>query len=147
MGTDYRSLFEAPSGWADNYGTRLSGYVVAPTTGSYVFWISGDDNCQLWLSTDDSPAAKVLIAQVPGWTNSREWTKYPAQQSVAITLTAGARYWIEALQKEGGGGDHVAVGWQLPNGTQERPIPGNRLMPPVISVASLPVGWSVRTTR
>ena len=49
--------------------------------------------------------------------------------------------------KEGGGGDHVAVGWQLPNGTQERPIPGNRLMPPVISVASLPVGWSVRTTR
>jgi Bacterial Ig domain/PA14 domain len=147
-GTDYRSLFEAPTDWANDYGTRLSGYVVAPVTGSYVFWIAGDDNCELWLSSNDSAASKVLIASVPGWTSSREWGKYPAQQSVAITLTAGARYWIEALQKEGGGGDNLAVGWQLPGGTQERPIPGNRLMPPVIAVAMLPqqrpVGWSVR---
>lgn len=39
----------------------------------------------------------------------------------------GSRYYIEALHKEASGGDHLAVGWQLPNGTMERPIPGNRL--------------------
>jgi hypothetical protein len=143
-GSDYRSLFEAPVGWADNYGTRLSGYVVAPVSGSYVFWIAGDDSCELWLSSDDTPVNKVRIATITGWTNSREWTKYASQQSAAVVLTAGARYWIEALQKEGGGGDHVAVGWRLPDGTLERPIPGTRLMPPVVSVAALPVGWSVR---
>ena len=27
--------------------------------------------------------------------------------------------------KEGGGGDNLAVGWQLPSGTQERPIPAS----------------------
>jgi hypothetical protein len=31
--------------------------------------------------------------------------------------------------KEDVGGDNLAVGWQLPNGALERPIPGNRLMP------------------
>jgi hypothetical protein len=45
-------------------------------------------------------------------------------------LEAGKRYAIEALHKEGGGNDNLAVGWQLPDGTQERPIPGNRLAPP-----------------
>ena len=33
------------------------------------------------------------------------------------------------MVKEGGGGDNLAVGWQLPNGTFERPIPGNRIIP------------------
>jgi Secretion system C-terminal sorting domain len=33
------------------------------------------------------------------------------------------------LVKEGGGGDNLAVGWQLPNGTLERPIPSNRIIP------------------
>jgi hypothetical protein len=33
------------------------------------------------------------------------------------------------LHKEGGGADHVEVGWLLPQGTLERPIPGNRLIP------------------
>ena len=44
-------------------------------------------------------------------------------------LKAGRRYYVEALHKEGGGGDHVSVKWQLPNGQQEAPIPGNRLSP------------------
>src|SRR5260221_1187399 len=46
-----------------------------------------------------------------------------------IALAAGQRYYMEALHKEGSGGDNVAAGWQLPDGTQERPIPGNRLTP------------------
>ncbi len=40
---------------------------------------------------------------------------------------AGQRYYIEALMKEGGGGDNLAVRWQLPNATIEEPIPNNRL--------------------
>ena len=38
---------------------RLRGYLVPPTTGTYVFWLAGDDNCQLWLSSDRTAAAKV----------------------------------------------------------------------------------------
>jgi hypothetical protein len=46
-----------------------------------------------------------------------------------VNLVAGQQYYIEALHKEGVGSDHMAVGWQLPDGTLERPIPGNRLSP------------------
>jgi hypothetical protein len=46
-----------------------------------------------------------------------------------MPLVQGKRYYIEALHKQGVGGDHVSVGWQLPDGTMERPIPGSRLSP------------------
>jgi hypothetical protein len=119
--------FEAPTDVAEDYGQRLTAYVVAPTTGNYVFWIASDDNSTLFLSTDDTPAKKRVIASVPGWTTSRAWGTYPQQQSSAIALVAGQRYYIEALMKEGGGGDNLAVRWQLPNATIEEPIPNNRL--------------------
>jgi len=128
-GTSFQNLFEAPVNWADNYGTRMRGYVHPPVTGSYVFWISGDDESKLWLSTSESPANKVLIARVPSWSSSRQWNKYPEQQSGSITLVGGQQYYIEALQKEGSGGDNLAVGWKLPDGALERPIPGSRLSP------------------
>lgn len=123
------NYFEAPTDWNDNYGTRVRGLIIPPVTGNYIFWIASDDNGQLFLSTDDTPANKRLIATVNAWTSSRQWTKEANQQSSPIRLTNGVRYYIEALQKEGGGGDNLAVGWQLPDGTLERPIPATRGMP------------------
>ena len=38
--TDTLPSFEAPTDWADNYGTRLRGYITAPVSGSYTFWIA-----------------------------------------------------------------------------------------------------------
>ncbi len=130
-------LFESPTNVADNYGMRARAYVTPPTTGNYTFWIAGDDNCELWLSTDANPANIRRIALVPDWTNSREWAKFGQQASASIALTAGQRYYIEALQKEGAGGDNLAVGWQGPgiSGDAERPIPANRLTPWVIATA------------
>ncbi|MBK9014114.1 MAG: PQQ-dependent sugar dehydrogenase [Saprospiraceae bacterium] len=123
------NIFEIPVNALDNYGTRVRGYICPPVTGQYRFWIASDDNGELWLSTTGSPTNKALIASVTSWTNSQEWTKFASQQSALITLTAGQQYYIEALVKEGTGGDNLAVGWQLPGGTLERPIPGMRLSP------------------
>nr|MBA3847155.1 carbohydrate binding domain-containing protein [Planctomycetota bacterium] len=128
-GADIRALFEAPVDWADGYGTRMRGYVTAPVAGAYVFTISGDDECQLWLATSGDPAQKALIASVPGWTSPREWDRYPEQRSAEIHLAAGQRCYIEALHKEGWGGDSLAVAWRFPNGAVEAPIPGHRLTP------------------
>jgi hypothetical protein len=44
-------------------------------------------------------------------------------------LRQGQTYYVEALHKQGIGSDHIAVGWQLPDGTLERPISGARLSP------------------
>jgi hypothetical protein len=131
-GSDFLSTFEAPQDWEDNYGTRLRGYIIAPNTGIFYFWISSDDNSELWLSPSTNPADKTLIASVPGWTWPREWAKYSQQQSAGISLTAGQKYYVEALQKEGGGGDNLAVGWAKPGQDYSGPseiIPGAVLSP------------------
>lgn len=118
-GSERITSLEGPTGWGDNYGTRIRGYLHPPSSGSYIFWIAGDDNCQLWLSTDGDPAHASLIASVPGYTNQNEWDKYTEQESSGISLTTGQKYYIEVLHKEGTGGDHVAVAWSGPGITQQ----------------------------
>lgn len=127
-GSELLSRLEGPVDWDERYGTRIRGYVHPPATGSYTFWIAGDDNCQLWLSTDGTPAHAALIAYVPDWTNSREWNKYPEQPSVPVSLTAGRKYYIEVLHKEGTGGDNIAVAWTGP-GISQAVIDGAYLSP------------------
>jgi hypothetical protein len=121
--------FKAPSNSGDNFGERVRGYICPPSTGNYTFWIASDDNSELWLSTDGSPANKQKIAYVNGYTQSQEYTKYPSQKSAPVSLQANTKYYIEALHKEGSQGDNLAVGWQIPGGALERPIPGSRLAP------------------
>src|SRR5262245_28818107 len=122
-------FFEAPSGFDDNYGQRMAGFLVPPVTGDYIFWISSDDQSLLYLSTDETPANKRIIASVSNWTDSREWFSEPNQQSAVIQLDSSKFYYIEAVMKEGLGGDNLAVRWQLPDGTIEEPIPASRLFP------------------
>src|SRR5882762_1194703 len=45
--------FEAPTDVLNDYGQRLTAYLIPPTTGNYVFWIASDDNSVLYLSTND----------------------------------------------------------------------------------------------
>jgi len=135
--------FEGDVGLRDNYGIRARGYVYPPVSGDYTFWISGDDECQLWLSTDDNPANIDQVANVATWTNSREWTKEDNQKSNPITLQAGQKYYIEALMKEGGGGDSLAVGWGGPTiGAGPVVIEGKYLSPVLTSFAEV-----MRTAR
>lgn len=135
-GTSMPEIFEAPSDWADQYGTRVRGYLHPPATGAYTFWISGNDQAELWLSPSADPARKVLVARVPVGTASRQWDAAPEQKSAPVRLTAGQKYYVEALQKDGTGRDNLAVGWQLPDGTLERPIPGTRLSAPTTPAES-----------
>lgn len=113
---------EAPSNWGENYGQRLRGYIIAPESGDYTFWIAGDDNCELSLSTDDSKFNKQRVAHISqwgGWAAPQQWDKFTSQKSAPIALVAGQKYFIEALQKEGGGGDNLAIAWQTPSGQRE----------------------------
>src|SRR5690606_9198947 len=80
----------------------------------------------LYLSSDEDPHKVALIAEVPEWTNSREWNKYASQKSGAIYLEEGKYYFMQALMKEEGGGDHLSVGWQLPDGTLQQPMPADQ---------------------
>ena len=149
-GTEFIPSLEGPVGWADNYGTRLYGWLYPPQSGDYIFWVAGDDGCELRLSTDADQANKKLIATVATWTNSREWTKEVNQRSSPVTLEAGQRYYIEALQKEGGGGDSIAVAWQGP-GISQQVISAGGVGPtpllPVRAYSPLPPDGAVDTVQ
>ena len=44
------------------------------------------------------------------------------QASASVQLQQGNAYYLEAMMKEGGGGDHISVGVKLPSGVLQRPI-------------------------
>ncbi|HOX01929.1 MAG TPA: Calx-beta domain-containing protein [Candidatus Paceibacterota bacterium] len=141
--------FESPLDWQENYGQRVRGYFVPPISGGYTFYIASDDASELYLSPTTNAASKARIAYVSGWTDSRSWSANPSQRSSLFQLAAGQRYYIEALQKEGNGGDHLAVGVDLPDGTQERPVPYHRLVPldaPSAPPIAVSIAASVPTT-
>src|ERR1051325_8549968 len=123
------TLLEGVPDDGDNFGSFIRGYVEAPQTGYYRFWIASDEDSELWLSTGLNPAARQRIAQNIGPVGPREWTAKPQQQSAPILLQRGKKYYLEVYHKEAAGTDHLAVGWQLPGGQLDRPISALYLAP------------------
>lgn len=118
-----------PGDVKNNYGVQIAGYFYPTETRAYTFYLSADDNAQLWLSTDDDPAKKVQIAREPEWNNPRDYQgteRRPNGENISqpVNLVAGRAYYIEALMKEGGGGDNLSVSID-----GSLPIPGSQLSP------------------
>ncbi len=127
---DYITLFQGPNGYADNYGTRVRGFIIPSETGTYSFNVTGDDNTILYLSTDVDETNISEIASVTGWSGVTEHTKYAAQTSIDIELVANVWYYVELLVKEGAGGDHFQVYWKTPSVPSTwNIIPGTNLAP------------------
>jgi len=120
--------------FADNFGSRLSGYLNPATSGDYTFWIAADDGCALFLSTDDDPANALQICGHNSWTGIDDFDSMPEQMSEPVALEAGGKYYIAALYKEGGGGDNCSVAWQGPD-SPDRAILGGAFVSP----AAIPV--------
>lgn len=117
------TAFEAPVNVGENYGVRLSALLIPPTGGTYQLFIASDDQGELWLSQDASPASATLVAWEPAWNNPRAWTTTfnrnegaPENRSGLIPFEGNYLYHLTGLMKEGGGGDHLAATWQLPTG-------------------------------
>ncbi|MHC4243645.1 MAG: LamG-like jellyroll fold domain-containing protein, partial [Planctomycetota bacterium] len=112
----------------DSYGGRIYGWLYAPATGDYTLWLCADNQGELWLSTDDDPGNIKLIANESDWSPPNTWGR-GEQQSDPIPLQAGNKYYIEAIWKEGSGGDQCQVAWQGPGIPAITIIPGANLSP------------------
>lgn len=136
---DLDHYLESPdyANYGDNYGVRLSGWFTPPVSGSYRFSVASDDSSSLRLSTDANPANAVQVASVSGWVDEDSWSANPSQQSAARNLVAGQSYFVEILHKEGGGGDHLSLGWSL-NGAAYSLVPGAYLSPVAPAAAPNP---------
>ncbi|KPQ01381.1 PA14 domain-containing protein [Marinobacter sp. HL-58] len=103
----------------DKYGALARGFIVPPVSGDYTFFVSGDDQTQLWLSTDSTDDNLSLIASVTGYTTRNRYNKYSSQTSPIQSLSGGNRYYFEVRFKEGLGDDHFSVAWQGPGISQQ----------------------------
>ncbi len=121
------------TGFGQDYGERIRGYLTAPVSGNYYFWIAASNTAELWISNDGEPANKVRRAYVTNGTSFANWTAEPKQISPWLALVGGQRYYIEILHKAGtGSGDNVAVGWLRPDQAGPGPseiVPGFVLSP------------------
>jgi hypothetical protein len=116
---------EAPAGSGDNYGARIRGYITAPATGNYYFWIAGNNAAELWVSNDAEPVNAFKRAWVTNGTGAvRAWNAEPSRKSPWLALEAGQKYYFEILHKAGVAGDGVdnlAVGWSKPGESTQAP--------------------------
>lgn len=131
-GREFITSFEClAQDWADSYGTRVTGFIVPPVTGSYTFAVSGDEVVELYISTDATSANKSLATSVASATAFRAW----GTPSSARTLVQGQRYYVELLHKENTGMDHWSVGWKRPGDTAFSVVPGSALVQPGLGTA------------
>lgn len=103
-----RLAMASGQGFGSNSGQRIRGYLLPPETGSYTFSTFFDDFGRLRVSSGASPDN---LQEVTG----------------KVHLTKGQAYFLEILHREASGTGTFSVGWILPDGTQESPIPAARL--------------------
>jgi hypothetical protein len=120
--TNTLGTLEGITDYGDNYGERIRGYLTAPATGNYYFWLAASDSAELWISNDNEPVNKVRRAWVVPTNNpvpppnngtaSRQWNLQPGQKSGWLSLVAGQKYYVEILHQAGADtNDNWAVGW------------------------------------
>lgn len=112
--TELIGAFDLSENIGDRYGVRVRGYLVPAVSGTYRFSVCADDTAEFWLSEDASPDKLRKRVGYEGWILKGKWTERANQQSEPCELVAGQRYYLEALLKEDGGCDYLAVAWKGP---------------------------------
>jgi hypothetical protein len=151
----------------------IEGYFIPPTTGDYVFYICGDDEFYLYLSTDEKPANMYEVAAEPGgWSDNRAWSSSSTTGAAGnagyhsgtaenwvtstyastawpngntITLTAGKSYYMIAFHHDHSwsGGDWVGVNYSGPGVAIPNDGDVSKLAGSVIAYDFNPTGASV----
>lgn len=107
---------DTPNSYGENYGARVTGFIIPPADGDYRFFTRSDDASQFLLSKDENPANAVLIAEetgcCDGFKEPDDASAPSFETSTAQTLKAGKKYAFIAFVKEGGGGDYLQVAWR-----------------------------------
>jgi hypothetical protein len=121
----------------DNFGGRLSGFIVPPVSGDYILYVRGDDRAELRLGTGSDPATLRLIA-----TNGTANASFTNGASLPVALVAGQAYAVEATYKEGAGSDMVQIGWQMPGDANITLVPA-----PYVAAFANPSGVQVSVVQ
>ncbi|NWZ98203.1 PKHD1 protein, partial [Nesospiza acunhae] len=109
------------SGAKKSFSSRLRGFFVAPQTNNYTFWIQADGQASLYLSLSQDPKKKEKIASLPAgnseWSENwvKNWSELWQPKSQKFELTAGSRFYLEALHHAKTPSKGMRVGVQIHN--------------------------------
>jgi YVTN family beta-propeller protein len=98
----------------DLFSVRWTGYIEAPTTGTYAFQTVSDDGVRLWVNG-------VLL--------NNDWTDHGAKTTTTVTLNlqGGLRVPVTMEYYENKGQAVARLRWRVPTTTSFVAIPANRL--------------------
>jgi len=109
---------------ADYYCQMWSGYFLPPLTGTYTFYVHGDDYEALWIDTDISGeferATDLVSDNTPE--SGESWN---TPHTETVYLESGVGHAIAIAHNEGGGGDWVNLTITPPGSSSQRVNPGS----------------------
>ena len=94
--------------------------IVFLPSGNFTFYISSDDNSELWLSNSSNPDHIRKIAWLGNRTHymrssAADFDVAKTQKSEEVHLVKGVMYYIEALHKQRALFNHILVAWKGPS--------------------------------
>lgn len=98
---------------ADHFSVRWSGWLQAPSSNDFTFFVNADDGVRLWVD------GRLLID---------DWREHPGERSAGIRLTANHKHDIRLEFYENGGVAACQLSWSGP-GVAKAIIPTERLYP------------------
>jgi hypothetical protein len=122
--------FEDGGGYGNNTSRRVTGYFIPWQNGNYTFFVAADDDTDVYLGVDSTPASKRIICQEPEWSGYNSWTNAGGggtnaiaqkcsntwtngagvvENPTGIALVGGTKYWLEMVVHNGGGGDNAGL--------------------------------------
>ncbi len=126
----------------DSFGQVIKTYLYAPYTGNYQFNMTADDRGVVYLSSDEEPFNRQLIANTVGGNGVFEHDEFPQQTSSVIPLVAGQYYYMEIHYKENTNTNRFYVYWKSDfyGDDQWRVVPTRYLFEYDCETACLPDG-------
>ena len=129
------------------FGSRLQALVTPAVSGTYNFYMSADDQAELWYSADPTGAGATKIVSFGNLVTTYNNFSAAIQKSVNLTLTAGQPYYLQVLHKQGGNYNFVQVAWTGPGIATPTIIPSSALkaydLNKVPTFASSSYAWTV----
>ena len=111
-----------PTDSRENFGGRVDGFFIPPSSGNWILYLRSDDASELWMDLNDG-AGLVKIQEETGCCKA-----FSALPTAPLALTGGTAYRVMGLYKEAGGGDYLQVAAKLETDTTNpdtlRPISG-----------------------
>lgn len=104
---------------------RVRGFLCIPATGAYTFALAGGTRAELRMSTTMNDTGSLV--RMVGLSARTPLNQYgPGQQSQAVSLMQGARYFVEILYYGADSTATFSLGWSMPGTGSITAVPADR---------------------